>query len=170
MNIKYGIVTIAFIITIGILVVIKIYKPALNGGSRQQPIAGNYKLVAKYEPLNLFIYTYAASTNNIPDYIINEGDRPIFYRETTSNGFAITHDEKGLDVLVTDCDKNGKIIRRCMNSYYDNSSRLKYLYIDTNGDGLFDVFITYDKNGQRTKEFTQSNMLWIPVQQTNGNQ
>ena len=49
-------------------------------------------LVAKYEPLHLYIY--AAATNNIPDLTVREGDDPVYIRENDSNGIVVRQFEK----------------------------------------------------------------------------
>ena len=168
---KYLIIIIG-IIVIGVCILAKVDKWGSEGENEQQAITGDYKLVAKYDPLHLNIYirTDTATTNKFPDYIISEGDKPMYYREATSNGFAITYAEKGLDVLDTYCDKNGTVLRRVMTSYYDNSPYHRYVYVDKNGDGLFDMFILYGKDGQRMEELTRSNLYWMSVWPTSGGQ
>lgn len=159
MNVKYLIIIVAgFIVGLSLL----------NGcrmGSNNQGAIGNLKLVARYEPLHLHIYADTASTNRFPDYMVSEGDNPFFLRENTSNGFVTTYAEKGFDVLETDYDTNGNILRRFVHGRNDNSFRVRYIYADTNGDGLFDVFIVYNKNGEREATFTRSNYYWIPIEQ-----
>jgi hypothetical protein len=123
----------------------------------KSPIGG-CPLVAKYEPLQLYFYADTASTNKFPDLFVREGDYPVFLRQNTSNGIVTTHFEKGKNVLETDYDNNGNILRSVVEYY--NGYKPIFTYVDTNGDGLFDVFITGFTN---RAVFVRSNMCWVPV-------
>lgn len=115
------------------------------------------KLVAKYEPLHLYIYADTATTNKRPDYLICQGNNDLIYRENTeSNTIETTHFEDGRQVLLTRRDQNGKILKRTV-FYIDDAWNLKYSYIDKNGNGLWDVFL----DEHRHMYYVRSNLCWI---------
>src|SRR5580704_10881769 len=55
---------------------------------------GDLKLVAKYKPLHLYIYTETTSTNNHPDYVIFQGNEPLIFTDSKSNSVEIIFCEK----------------------------------------------------------------------------
>jgi hypothetical protein len=120
----------------------------------------NLKLVAKYKPLHLYIYADAASTNKFPDFVIREGDYPIYMRANESNKVISIHAEKNLDNFRTDYDSKGNILR-----YEVNLGAMKYAYVDTNGDGLLDFFVNYSNRMKLPTAFVRSNLCWVPMQQ-----
>jgi hypothetical protein len=177
---KYAIFGIVAIITIGILFLTKFNKPAITSANPPEIIPGTIdgtklKLVAKYDPLHIYIYVDTASTNKLPSYAVFQGYEPIVFREnTSSNTVETTHFENGLYVLETERDDSGRILERFAEMYDNNDlahqlSSPIYSYIDTNGDGLWDDFFIYGKNGERTKVLVRSNLCWVPIQQQDGN-
>lgn len=123
----------------------------------EYPTPLGLKLVAKYEPLHLYIYADTDSTNKYPDYLICEGNNDLLYRENVeSNRIETTHFENGYSVLVTRRDMKGNISRRTV--FYQNSSgETQYTYTDTNGDGLWDFFLDYTNR----MYYVRSNLCWI---------
>ena len=121
------------------------------------------KLVAEYKPLKIYIYADTASNDKLPDYAIFEGPNPVFLRENQpSNVIETTHFENSVDVLRTEQNNSGHILRRWMTTYGDNSTQPAYGYVDTNGDGLWDRFHIYSER----KAFVRSNLCWVPVHQS----
>ena len=152
---KRRIMTIA-VIAAGALVWMGLGPPTGNDGDKHESPLG-LKLVAKYEPLHLYIYADTASTNKHPDFLICEGNDDVVYRENTeSNTMETTHFENGYAVLMTRRDKDGKVLRR-MASYHDDSGKMQYTYIDRNGDGLWDVF----SDDTRGRYYVRSNLCWV---------
>ena len=148
--------TIAIIVAVGGIVWIglDLHRPK-NGEKHSSPLG--LKLVAKYEPLHLYIYADTASTNSHPDYLICEGNDDVVSRENAgSNTIETTFFENGYQVLRTKRDQNGKMLRR-MVSYNDDSGRVQCTYIDNSGGGLWDVFL--DRN--RDMFYVQSNLCWV---------
>ncbi len=126
-------------------------------GERYQSPLG-LKLVAKYEPLHLYIYADNAKTNKHTAYLIREGNDDLVYSENTeSNTIETEYFEKDHPVLRTERDKSGKYLRRVV-SYFDDSGGLEYTYIDEHGDGLWDVFMD-DKS--RHMFYVRSNLCWV---------
>lgn len=128
----------------------------LDFSDKKSPI-GNLPLVAKCEQLHLYLYADTTSTNEFPDLFISEGKYPLYIRQNTSNGIVAKHFEKDKDMLETDYDKSGHMFRNVV-EYYDGY-KPKLTYIDTNGDGMFDVLIIGFKN--RTV-YMRSNLCWEP--------
>jgi len=118
------------------------------------------KLVARYKPLNLFIYADAASTNKYPDVVVREGDDPLYMRETGSNRIKVVHFERYNQALVSEYDLNWNLVRRSVWFYESNSRTQSFSYVDTNGDGLFDVLI---KGSDNPAILVRSNMCWVPI-------
>ena len=127
---------------------------AKNAG-KQSPLG--LKLVAKYEPLHLYIYADTTSTNRLPDYLICEGNNDLVFRANTeSNTIETTHFENGDGVLMTERNDNGKLLKRTV-SYNDDLGKMQYTYIDNNGDGLWDFFFDETKR----MYYVRSNLCWV---------
>lgn len=127
-------------------------------GDKQMPksILG-LNLVAKYEPLHLYIYADTKSTNANPDYLICEGNTDLISRENMeSNMIDTTYYENGIEALVIERNGNNKVLRR-MVSYSDAVGNQIYTYVDNHDDGLWDVFL--DHNNE--KYYVRSNLCWI---------
>jgi hypothetical protein len=140
---------------------------AAAGDSTEQLISGtDLKLVGRYEPLRLHIYVDTTSTNQLPDFAIFQGNECLIQRENdSSNTVETAHFEKGFNLLRTLYNDHGSILRRSVN-YGDDSGRLKYAYIDRDGDGLWDTFITFrDSESEATKVLMRSNLCWVPIPQ-----
>lgn len=136
------------------------YEP--EGKSVLSVLGENFELVAKYEPLRIFVYADTSSTNKIPDYVVFQGTPalPVIFRETSqSNTVVVTHFENGLGIVSTIYDAQGIILKRTVDEYDNNSARLKCSYVSTNGDGYLDYFIRY---GKHTDVFIRSNLCWVP--------
>ncbi len=172
---KYWIIGIVAVIIIVILFFTKNDWYAITSANPPQIIPGTIdgaklKLVARYAPLHIYIYVDTASTNRFPNYAVFQGYEPVVLREnTSSNTVETTYFENGLYVLRTESDDNGRILERFAEMYdNDLTQRLSspiYSYIDTNGDGLWDYFLVYGKNGERTRVLVRSNFCWLPIQQ-----
>jgi hypothetical protein len=130
-----------------------------NGASLGNSAFDNLQLVAKYEPLHIGVYVDTKSTNKHPDFTITLGGGQIYSRETASNEVEIIHFEKGNEILVTDYDPTGHILRRNVN-FYDGGAPT-YTYVDTNGDGLFDFLISGYKF-PNVAVYARSNLCWVP--------
>jgi hypothetical protein len=162
MKIKFGIFDAVPVAAIGIIFLTGCTTPSTTNTDEEQSINGtNLKLVGKYQPFHLYIYADTASTNKFPDYAIFKGHEPVLLLENESNTVETTHFENGFSVLETKRDDNGRILKRYMN-YDDDLGRQIYSYIDTNGDGLFDVLIKFGTNGERSSVFVRSNLCWVP--------
>ena len=149
-------------------------KPAMTAanGDRFIPSFVNGKrlqLVAKYEPLRIYIYADTNSTNRLPDYAVFEGYEPVFGRENEpSNGVVeFTHCENGLEVLHTERDSHERVLKRYVDMYDTRSVNPmehkfyspKYVYIDVDGDGLWDRFAVDNEK----EVYMRSNFCWIPL-------
>jgi hypothetical protein len=134
-----------------------------NTNSGDKSRLDNLELVAKYEPLHIYVYVDTRSTNKHPDLTIFEGQFPILTRENGSNEVEVTHFDKGQDILHSDYDKEGRVLSRTVN-YFDAYYDRKYTYVDTNGDGLFDFLI---RGEHHPDVFTRSNLCWVPYSKTN---
>jgi hypothetical protein len=140
---------------------------AADADTTEQFISGtDLKLVGRYEPLRIHIYVDTTSTNKLPDFAIFQGNELLIERENgSSNTVEITHSEKGSYLLATQYDDHGSILRRSLN-YNDDSGRQKYAYVDRDGDGLWDFFITYrDSQSEASKMLMRSNLCWVPIPQ-----
>jgi hypothetical protein len=114
------------------------------------------KLVGKHGPLK--IYLEQNSTNDVPDYVVFEGNRPVVYRQSLASNVVETwYFENGFGVLTTKRNSSGRVMDRTVSYSYDNSVRSKYTYIDTDGDGLWDIFLNWD---EKTK-LVRSNLCWV---------
>jgi len=164
MKIKYAIFAVIVTVAIGVMFLTGCKISSTANSEGEQSIYGtNLKLVAKYKPLHLYIYTDTTSTNKFPDYVIFKGHELLFERENESNRVVTTHFEKGLGVLTTERNSDGQFFRRYFDGYDGNSSRVKCFYVDTNDDGLWDHFVIYGTNAESTQVFFRSNLCWIPV-------
>ncbi len=121
-------------------------------------------LVAQYKPLHLEIYAYTNSSDTDSDFQIVERGRLLFSRDhEPSNIVSISHADKGMDVR-TEFDTSGRILRRYFHSNYTNDIyRMKYSYVDTNGDGMFQYLIAYKESGSATAAFVLSNNCWVAM-------
>ena len=125
--------------------------------SAQQKSPFGLTLVAKYEPLRLYIYADTDATNKYPRYLICQGNESLISKVTTSsNSVETTHFENGFQVLMTRRSNAGKISERIM-SYNSDSGDMIYSYIDRDGDGMLDLFFDH-KNGLY---YVNSNLCWI---------
>ena len=170
MKAKFWIIAITAIITIAISRWLNFTTPATaaDADTTEQSISGTkLKLVGRYEPLRIDIYMDTDSTNKLPDFAIFQGHELLIQRENgSSNTVETSHFEKGLYLLHTIYDEHGSILRLSLN-YSDKSGRQKYAYIDRDGDGLWDNFITFrDKESKTSTMLVRSNLCWIPIPQS----
>lgn len=119
---------------------------------------GGLTLVAQYEALHLEIYADISSTNRCRTFEIIEQGKPIYRREIVSpNKIEDYYLERTMD-LLTDYDSNGVVRERFLHTFFTNNlDRMKYAYVDTNGDGTFDFLLQYDESGVQTAAFKLTN-------------
>jgi hypothetical protein len=164
-KIKYGILALFALGGIAELFLAgcKTPSPAEIEGTRT--IKGtDFKLVAKYRPLHLYIYADTASTNPYQDYVIFQGNEPMILAENKSNTVEIVFDEKNFrGQLTTTYDHEGRILKRAFSQSFD-LRQTSYFYFDTNADGLWDKFIIHGTNVGSMKAYTRSNLCWVPIQ------
>jgi len=155
---KYKTLTGAVIVAIGALAWTELAPHARTSAIPLKVVPGTkLRLVAKYEPLHLYIYADTASTNAHPDYLVCEGNDDVVLRENAgSNTVKTTHFEDGFGVLLTKRNEDGRILERTA-SYNDNSGRTEYTYIDKHGAGEWDVFLDHN----RGLFYTRSNLCWV---------
>jgi hypothetical protein len=132
-------------------------KTISTNADAQHFLAGTeLELVGKHGLLS--IYLDSKSTNEVPDYALFEGNKCVVSKQSsTSNSVETEYFENGFNVLLTRRDNAGRILERIV-SYDDGSRRLKYTYIDSNGDGLWDCFLDHVEN----RKFVRSNLCWVP--------
>jgi hypothetical protein len=119
----------------------------------------DYKLVAQYKPLHLYIYAETASTNQHPDFVIFQRNEPLIFTDSKSNFVEISLCEKNFrGQLVTRYNYDGQILQRSFCDFMQTN----YLYLDTNADGLWDGFIIDEGKNGIIKTYDQSNLCWIP--------
>jgi len=155
---KFGTSAIIAGITIGIILLAGCKSSSMVNPDAKQCYDGNLKLVARYEPLHLYIYADTTSTNRFPEFEIGEGRNPIYIRESKSNKIVVRQFDKNNEVLMTEYDNDGNVLDRNVN-FWDGYDP-KFSYVDTNGDGLFDFFI----NGYKKPiVYARSNLCWVPI-------
>jgi hypothetical protein len=155
-NMKHRTLTIAVSVAIAVLVWMGLDSRARTNAAPPQFIRGTkLELVGTHGPLQ--VYIDPTSTNQIPDYALFEGNKCVVLRQSAeSNTIETWHFENGLNVLLTKRDKNGKILERTV-SYDDGPMESRRTYIDTHGDGLWDVFLDYTRN----MFYVRTNLCWV---------
>jgi len=114
-----------------------------------------FELVARHGAFELYIDK--TLTNGIEDFAVFQGNDCIVLREHgSSNTVETTYFENGFNVLLTRRDKKNKILNRIFN-YDDDSGTSQYVYVDKNGDGLWDVFLDYTNQ----RFYFSSNLCWV---------
>lgn len=117
-------------------------------------------LVAKYKPAHLYIYADTASTNKHPDYVIFQGNEPLVIENTETNTVEVILAEKDSNgSLTTTYNSQGRVVKRIYDTGGFGLITTKYLYFDTNGDGLWDGFIIDSSNS--IKSYNRSNLCWV---------
>jgi len=163
---KHGISTGVVIAAIGItfLTGCKTPLPA-NVEGQKYIMRGGLKLVAKYKPLHLYIYTETDSTNNHPDYVILQGNEPLIFTDSKSNKVEVILCEKDFrGQFTTTYDYKGQILNRSYSAQNNDSGQTNYLYFDSNGDGQWDFLHISGTNSESSRTFVRSNLCWIPKQ------
>jgi hypothetical protein len=162
MKIKYEIFGVVGIAAIGMIFLAGCKTPLPADVEGQKYIMrGDLKLVAKYKPLHLYIYTETASTNIHPDYVIFQGNEPLIFTDSKSNTVQITLCEKDFHgQLATTYDYKGQILNRSFGTF--DSIQTNYLYFDSNGDGQWDFLHIAGTNAESSGSFVSSNLCWVP--------
>ncbi len=75
----------------------------------------------------------------------------------TNDTREVTHFENGFSVLVTKTRGSGEIIERLL-SIRDDRGHDVFSYVDTNGDGLWDVLLDFSNR----KKFVREDWTWVP--------
>jgi hypothetical protein len=142
-------------VAVGVLCGIQFERHHLTLGGKKEFIRGTgLMLVAQDGEL-------AICRRDPHDYAVFNGNHCLVLRESTgSNTFETTYFVAGLSALEIEREPDGnqKILRTSVN-FYDESSGQTYTYIDSNGDGLWDLLIQF---GQRPRVMMRSNLCWIP--------
>ena len=170
---RYAYILAVAILTIIVLFVVYTKSQRIRDNETIPDIVRGTKLelVAEYKPLHLYIYADTTSTNEFPEYAVFEGVKPVFHREnTTSNTVLITDFENGFATLTTERDENERVLKHEV-FMFDNLGapsihqpyNLKYIYVDDDGDGLFDKFIKFGTNVFTYTVYERSNLCWVPI-------
>lgn len=164
MKIKHRIFAAAAIAASGIFFLAGCKTPLpANIEGQKYIMRGELKLVAKYKPLHLYIYTETASTNNHPDYVIFQGNEPLIFTDSKSNTVEVILCEKNFHGrLATTYDYKGQILKRSFGTLNDHSMQTNYLYFDSNGDGQWDFLRIFGTNSESSRTFVRSNLCWVP--------
>jgi hypothetical protein len=164
MKIKHGIFASVVIAASGIILIAGCKTPSpANVEGQKYIMRGDLKLVAKYKPLHLYIYTETASTNNHPDYIIFQGNEPLIFTDNKSNTVETIFCEKDFrGQFSTTYDYKGQVLKRSYSTQNNDSGQTNYLYFDSNGDGQWDFLHIYGTNSESSRTFVRSNLCWVP--------
>jgi hypothetical protein len=166
MQLRRGSVAIIAVAAIGLVILAGRHRSVMANADKEEFLLGTrLRLVGKHGPLR--IYLDLTSTNGSPDFAVFDENAPIILRESAesnmllrgnaeSNAVETSYFENGFNVLNTQRDKNGRVLQRTV-SYDDGRVGLKYTYVDTNGDGLWDYFLNHV---EKTK-YARSNLCWV---------
>ena len=130
---------------------------ALVGCQNKCLMGSNYKLVARHGNYQLYV---EKTHNKISGFAFFEGSQCLMLRDTSNKAaYNMTFFNNGVNILDSMYTYDGKLVNQSVYYYGAEPGYPRITYVDTNGDGLWDVFLNYNKN----IKYAQSNLCWIPL-------
>lgn len=137
--------------------VVTIITASLLAGCQKKFLAGTgLELVARYGSYKLYVGNN--KTNPVRGFALLNGNECVVWCDASDKAsYEMTFFHEGINVMDSTYAYDGRLIKESF-SYYDAGKGVpKITYIDTNGDGILDIFLNYTDNTKSVR----SNGCWV---------
>lgn len=127
-----------------------------EGGSKPETVLPGTGLTLQGRVGPFAVYTKGTNTN---EFAVFRGQECLVSRlqEGTNSMWETTHFEQGRSLLVTKNDESSALMERML-SARNASGADTFSYVDTDGDGRWDVLLDFESR----QKFVRQGLTWVP--------